>query len=293
MKTKKILVFVLLLSLCFTLISCSGQQSEAPETEPVNGPGEDDPGTNGQGNPVVPYSSLEEINQIAGVHLMHVPAMGVSDEAYYVIDNTIASYTFNFGGYEYTFRGSAKTDNDVSGIYIDSKEAFPKYDEKYAVNRDAECIASRFILDGKQYTLTVHDNGAMKTEEFELLVAEMKSVILSDLSSSAYTDLCGDYSDSYSKRASGRIELADKDQLQIRITWGSSAFMTDIWNIFPTLEEKKLTYTAENIVHTRVENGVTTTIEDSVAGYFEITDEGILWTGSGVENTEKIVLVHD
>ena len=60
--------------------------------------------------------SLEELNKAVGCNIMKPGVMGVTDEAYTVINGTVAQYKFTVAGWNLIIR-AAKTTGDLSGVY--------------------------------------------------------------------------------------------------------------------------------------------------------------------------------
>lgn len=101
--------------------------------------------------------------------------------------------------------------------------------------------------------------------------------------------LVGAYEDSTSQRAVAAVEVVDENTVNIDISWGSSASEHDEWIIKAKIDGDKLNYEVSDFTHFRVEGETTTEVEGEPAGYFEIKDGKLAWTGSGVENTSNCV----
>ena len=92
---KKLLIVILALVMSLQFIACFAEGNEDKANEPVGMP-----------NPVVEYDSLEEINKLIGVNLMHPAVMGVTNERFSVINNSVAQYVCEINGLEWTFRAA-------------------------------------------------------------------------------------------------------------------------------------------------------------------------------------------
>ena len=60
---------------------------------------------------------------------------------------------------------------------------------------------------------------------------------------SAYDMYVGDYQDSFSQRATARVDLAKEDGIKITIDWSDSAFAYCEWVMTAKLNDGKLEYT--------------------------------------------------
>lgn len=276
---KKILAVLLCLSFISLIFSACGKADTPDNGSSAN-----------MVNPVEEYSSLDEINKAAGTKLVSPDDGSLSAESFSVISNSISQYKFTLGGCEYCFRASAESDDDISGIYLDNgKTAFEGQSESGAVAASGEFKAFRFFVDGIQYVLSVNDNNSLDADYFNRMGEKLQNSVIKAVSSPEVTKLAGQYQDSYTKRATAEVKLYDKDAVEITIKWASSASQEDVWSIKAVKDGDRLTYTADSIAHTRTEEDNQTELKDFGAGYFEITEAGICWTGSGVESTEKCV----
>lgn len=165
---KKILIFVLALTLIFCFGACANKGNENAEENVIGMP-----------NPMKTCESLEEINAAAGTNLMKPGVMGVSDEKFFTItgsEYTIAEYRFNLNGIEYTIRGAAATE-DISGYYIDGKTAFAEAGEGLEYAEDNGVKLARFFDLNGQTVITAKgdiedDIFAGIVEEFQIMSAQ-------------------------------------------------------------------------------------------------------------------------
>lgn len=271
---KKLLTILLALLTLFTIVGCS-KKEEVIGDDTVN--------------PMVSYDSLEEINEIVKTKLIHAPVMGVSDEKFYVINGEIAEYDFTVNGNNYCFRGAKDLTSDISGIYIDGKPAFEGSTINYDYASDGASKVSRFLVDDTQYTLSINDNGAMDDETFVSISGEFYDLLIEDASNEEAVKLIGDYQDSYSMRASATLELVGVNNLLIDITWSNSANAYDEWMIFGQYQDGKLVYDNDDIVHFVIDGEDMKMVDDCLAGYFEIVDGNVCWSGSGNNATNLCV----
>lgn len=249
-------------------------------------------GENGTKNPVVEYNSLDEINEVAKVNLISPGVMGKTNERYSIIDKKIAEYDFELNGYEYTLRGADFTNKDISGLYFDGKEAFTQLDQSLDYNNDSTYKAYRFIINNKQYVLMVKDNNELDYETFFSQFSDIYSQIIYESTSDEIKQYIGQYYDTTSQRAVADISLSDVNKLYIDITWSNSASEYEEWIINADVKDNKITY--DEIVHMNVkvkEDGtlLPEVIDDYGAGYFEIKDNKLKWTGSGNSSTSSCV----
>ena len=131
----------------------------------------------GMPNPRTQYTSLEEINEISGMHLAGPGVMGKNSEDFYIIDNgelKIAEYDFSVAGYDYILRGAA-TDQDISGIYAGEGTIFGSAEAGAdAIAGTEKYKAARWFAEDGQYVLVVEDRGAFEDDQFASIVEEMK-----------------------------------------------------------------------------------------------------------------------
>ena len=177
---KKILSVILVLSMILAAAACGKKNSGADE--PAFGDDSSDV-ISGVPNPMTEYTSLDEINEKYGVHLHGPAAMGVNDESFFGIEGStygLAEYNFAIGGYEYCFRGTQDTFEDISGLNTGNGTAFaseiqgqPQPDAFYA---DDDYKSARWYIGTKQYVLTVKDGGEMDQADFETIVEELKGL---------------------------------------------------------------------------------------------------------------------
>lgn len=169
------------------------EASKAPEKEDA-----------GMANPCTEYKSLDKINSVVGGNLVSPGVMGVTDNAYAVIDcgnYKIAEYQFTVAGYDYTFR-CAKANEDISGVYMNGGTAFEgKAGEQHEIgdnviiygantpagetnsngmqfNSDNEYKCARWFVDDLQYVLTVNDKGEMEHDTFDGIADELMQMTL-------------------------------------------------------------------------------------------------------------------
>ena len=262
---KKILSLLLVVLTCLSLVACSEEEVE---------------------NPIKQYSSLEEINKIAGVCLVSPEFSGKKNEKYYMIDNNTASYVFELDGYQYCMRGTKDTKNDMSGIFKNSVPLFDENSDMIAKEEAEGYKVYRTILGNKQYIFEVHDEGKIDDETFDNQFEQVYDQIIYESSISDVKAMIGDYQDSVSQRAMLKVSLIDVNVFQFDITWSSSATEYDEWIVIVPAKDVKLDY--DKIDHYRVtcqENGTESreNLDDYLPGYFKTEDGKIYWTGCGDE----------
>lgn len=238
-------------------------------------------------NPFSEYTSLNEINDKADVHIVPLNNCEIEKENFYMIENNTASYVFVINGIEYYIRGVRDTGNDMSGIIIDGHLAFEGSTEDIDYRENEEYKVFRFILDNTQYIFGVHDYGKVNQEEFFNQFYELYGQIIEASTKEEVKQYIGYYEDCVSMRAGAVVRLNNVNTLLIDIIWSSSADEYDEWVTEGKIKNNKIEY--KNIAHTKNKiNGEEVEIlstEEGQAGYFEIIDNKICWTGSGNEQT--------
>lgn len=285
---KKITAIILsLIFICLAMAGCGKKISAEPESATESDTQQTTENAAGMPNPMVSFNSLDEINQKTGVNLVKPGAMGVSNEAFYVVNSTLADYRFSIGGFDYTFRASKNINEEISGIYIDGELAFEGEKSDYSFKSGEEYKAIRFFVNNIQYVLSVKDDSEIADTDFDATAVELMNTIMQVTSGEEYVALLGDYQDSYSQRATAQVGLGDTNKLHIQITWGSSADETDLWDISGKIKDGKIVYDKDGIFHYHYTEESYKEVADTVAGYFEITDKGFNWSGSGIESTQN------
>lgn len=272
---KKLLTTLLLISLSLCLVACEQKQENANIA-----------------NPVVSVSSIDEVNDKLGTHLVTVGVMGKENETFSVINDELGEYNFEVNGYPYTLRVSKDTTNDISGIYVDGKtlfEGMEEFDRVY--NESPEYKAFRFVLGNEQYVLMMKDNGETDGDVFYSAYNEILNHIVNDNTDQAVKDLVGSYQDKTSERATAEVSLYGVNEVEILIDWADTADSYHSWYMTGLVQGNKISY--KKGVHEAgraVENGVEAEIlSEDLEGYFEIIDGNIAWTGSGDDMTVDCV----
>jgi len=271
---------ILAILLAFIMVSCfaaCGKKAEEAASQ-----------TAGLANPMIEYSSLEELNEANACNLHGPGAMGVTDESFAAIqsdDYTVAQYKFSIGGVEYNFRFCPVYDIDISGVYIDGKLLFAPLGDGMEGNIATEGYfgARWFNIDG-QYCLTASSKD-LDSETFASCAEELQSLTepLSIAALPSYSEVAGEYQDSYSQRASAAV-TENGDGVDISILWGNSAAETEAWAMTAKFSEDGL-LSYSDCVHTVTgENEVSEIIASDLAGYFVFTEDGkLLWEGAPEE----------
>lgn len=268
---KKLLVLLLTVLMAMSLVACT--QNEEPEqgTPEANLP-----------NPLKEVSSLDEVNELAGINIVAPGVAGKSDEKYFVIesnDATLGQYVFTVGGYKYTLRGANYTADDISGIYDDNNE--------YNANEDIIIYTNKYKLDRffvgeTQYTLYVEDNNELDEETFCNIALEIEQLVKGNNGVSYQ----GSYQDSVSQRAMADV-VETSEGYNIVVSWSSSATEYTTWTMDAQLNGDKLEYKGE-LIEKHNGDDVETTASNNV-GYFEIVDGKLCWTGAALEECQTCV----
>ncbi len=279
MMKRSIILLALVMGLLFTVCFAEGNEEKAGEAA-------------GMPNPIIEYDSIEEINTIIGVNLMHPAVMGVTDESFSVINNAIAQYVCEINGMEWTFRGACITDEDISGMYSEHNEFTPNRDFGLYTN---EFYLERFFDDDRQYTIVIKDPVSpdgevfMNEETFMNICMEFASI------QKQHTDdpLVGDYQDTVSQRASACVERHG-DVYNISVNWSDSALELNCWTMYDAVrEDGKLSYRGEEISHSTYDAEGNETSSDMTMsnnlGWFEIKDGMLYWTGAAQEECRACV----
>lgn len=280
---KKILIALIAVGMCLTLAACASTTKEVKENTNANLP-----------NPMVEFKSLEEINDKIGCGLVKPPVMGVSEEKFFVISDTLADYHFTLNGYDYNFRASKDLSNDISGVHVTGGTMFKGEADGTEYYSESPYKGFRFVVDNTQYTLVVQDGGELDNETFVNITNEIYDLVCQELSCAEVNALIGEYQDSTSQRAMAKVSVIDKDRLFINITWSNSAKSYEEWIIDAKYEDGKLNYGMGEIDHLAIdtlEDGTSDVKQanDAIPGYFEVIDGKICWTGSGIESTAECV----
>ena len=250
-------------------------------------------GIAGVANPVVALDSLEALNKKMGCSMVKPGVMGVTDEAFNVISDTMAEYKFTVGGYNYCLRCQGTMD-DICGIYGDNGTLFEGKTAEDVYAEGAGYKAIRWFNVEGQYVLTVNDNGELSKETFEGIAEELKEASQEEIiqdSDGVFAEINGDFQDSVSGRANATVESAD-DSAKITVRWGDSAFETYVWNMTVTFDDGKFVYTdCVESKETAAEDGTvsTETISENGSGYFTYTEGNLVWDGAADENCKSCV----
>lgn len=100
----------------------------------------------------VEYETVEELNSIAGTHIVVSNSEDKSNEEFGLITGTIAQYTFNIGDEKWCVRGSKDTENDISGLYYDDIKFEKNITSTYY---NSEVYVLRFFDGDVQYVITL------------------------------------------------------------------------------------------------------------------------------------------
>lgn len=161
---KKMIALLLAALLLFSLAACGAEQKP-----------EDNGAEVGMANPLVEVESLEKLNELGG-KLCHPGVMGVTDEKYFIIGDTVADYRFSVNGVSYNWRFSAQKDNDICGIYGENGTLFfDKAEVTELQFAEGDDRAARWVNDEGQYTLTVRD-GEIEAATFEGIATELSLI---------------------------------------------------------------------------------------------------------------------
>ena len=276
-----------IIALCLLLVFALGAAAET---------------TIGLPNPVTEYASLDEINEIVGSNLTHMPVMGVTDERFTTVETEeyiIAQYEFSVNGLAYTMRCAAVANEDISGVYLDGKPAFGEYsgdETEYAFGEGMK-LSRWFDLSG-QYVLCVSDaENVMDEETFKLITQEARDITCVAMSEaeleSYYAVLAGDYEDSFSQRAHLSVTANGAEGAAIEVYWADSASAGYEWKMTVKLAEDGLLYYTDcACVYAQYdEQGAasTETVYENGEGFFSFSEGKLFWNGAAEENCQDCV----
>lgn len=268
---KKILSILLILLTCISLTACDKEEE----------------------NPVKNYSSLNEINKIAGVNIVKPATMGVTNETFMIGDNNTAVYMFELNGNKFYVRACRDLQNDMSGIFINNKPAFDGVTDKIAYAEGQGYKVCRMILGNKQYSFGLLINDETTDEYFENAAMEYRNQMIQEVSLPVVNQIIGSYQDSTSQRANAVVTSGDDiNRVNVDITWSNSAEEYEEWICECIVDMGMMTYSKitniKNIVNDQGETELLTN-EEEVDGYFSIVDNKIYWDGSNNKQTSSCV----
>lgn len=280
---KKLLsvLFVLLLGLSVCSCSANAPQEEKQTEEPTDEP------SIGMPNPIKQYDSIDDINGKTGVHMIIPSSIPATDIVYSTINDETAQIDFILDNHDWTIRGSKIIDQDISGIHnennqFNSGEDFGLYLNDYYLDR--------FFVENFQYTIVLNTGGQNYDEQiFSEYVFEMEKALKN---ASDPNQIAGSYADSVSQRATMEITKYE-DLYDITVIWADSASKETQWYLSASFKDGKLSYGGEQIlIYEFDENGNSNFIdskESNYAGYFEVKDGKIYWTGAEQEQCKECI----
>ncbi len=281
---KRFLIIVLCLALCLSFVACGNKK----ETEQMANATWD----------CVEYDSLDELNAAIGMKLCTPGVMGVTDEFYGLISETIADYKFTVNGIECSFRATPAFDTDPSGVWVGETTAFdgktPSDTVEYVSTED--CKLARWATIDGQYVFNMQDP-KMEDSTFESIVEELKAMTqpgMSDAEEAAfYEALAGEYMDSTSQRAKATVKSLEGAVL-ITVNWANSAESESVWTMtaqrgedgllnYSDEESKVVNYAADG-------SSEETVLYTDGEGFFAVSeDNSLAWTGATEENCKTCI----
>lgn len=269
---KKLFGILLTVLLGLSLVACSSSNEGA---------------TTGLANPIKDYDSIEEINEITGVHVVLPSSIDATDIKYQTINDETAQVVFMLDGHKWTLRGSKTVDQDISGIHDDNNQFISGQDFGMYIN---DYYLDRMFTENIQYTIVMDTDGEYYDEmKFSDYVFTIETALRQ---ASDPTGISGSYQDSTSQRATMEISKYD-EYYDIIVSWPDSSNQLTMWSISGTLEDNKINYRGEDISKYSYDSEGNEEYLDSTAinnvGYFEIKDEKLYWTGAGQDNCKDCV----
>lgn len=184
MRHEKLLALILAAVMLLALVSC-GKTAEVKEDEKeaettaaeAETTAAEEEDVSQIANPCVDYESLEEINEKIGCSLASPAVMGVTDEGYTVIGDTIAEYRFDVNGAKFCFRAAEQAE-DISGVYDGDGTVFENAGEEMTFAEAEGFRLARWFDGGMQYVLMLTDEGeTMEEETFEGVAEELQTIV--------------------------------------------------------------------------------------------------------------------
>lgn len=163
---KRFLALMLAVLMLTALCACSNGKTVAQEDTSAQ-----------MANPMTEYDELSKVNELCGMKLTGPAVMGKSDEAYFVTDcgdYQIGEYRFSLNGANFVLRG-AKTQDDISGIYINGASAFQGMEGDATISTPEYRLARWFTDDG-QYVLITEENSELSAEQFASMEMELEQL---------------------------------------------------------------------------------------------------------------------
>jgi len=300
---KNTIILILAAAMVLSLAACSLSSAQEPYyEEPVittSQTAEPETEDSQVVNPVVEYSSLEEANAVLGTSLS---LLGGSEEAFAVINEETAQYTFTKNGVPFTYRANPYTYEDISGLYLEDGLAFdnfhPGNDEPFHyLCNDQYKIGRWFTTSQTQYVLAAEDNGSLSEEDFLAMVLECQKVTGLMKSNEYYDNLAGSYYDDNGHNATMEVVSCGYEGVIITVLWNNSAATKDCWTMDAQIDDATGLLAYSDCLHqliTFAEDGSETreTLEENIAGYFSYDEETghLLWTGAE-EGCEEAVFI--
>ena len=285
---KKIITLLLTIAMIFALCACGKAEEPAHVEEQSSG---ENTSMVGMASPMVEYESLKALNEHYGFKLAHPGVMGVSDESFNAIVSEsleLAQYKFTVAGTEYCYRAAATTD-DISGIHVEGGTLFSDAEGEATAEKDGFYGSRWFTLDG-QYCLTA----AAENLEFDTFLAcadELKALTeTSNSQNPAYTELVGQYQDSWSQRATAEVS-AEGEGVYVMVSWANSATECEEWTLPCKFGEDGLLYYT-NGVHEKVnyDDNSKETIAADLEGFFGVDENmNLCWNGASEEGCTECV----
>lgn len=232
-------------------------------------------------NPMVEYSSLDEINKKVGVSIVSPGVMGKENEKYFVIADKIAQYDFDLNGYSWTIRGAINTEEDISGIYDENNIFEPG--QSYGMYTN-DFYLDRFFDGSKQYTIVLTGEGVetYSEEDFSNICLELELIM------KWHRDdpIVGDYEEINNPNTYLYVERVE-DEYALNINVNVSDLESYTYSMNATKQDNKLVYGGETIGHyVYDENYELITDEETAVNYlgsFEIQDNKLLWNNASDE----------
>lgn len=285
---KKLIAIILGSAVLFSLTACNKNTDTKTETTTET----EESQTVSIASPITELSSLEELESKTGGHFSTPGVMGVTDEAYLLIncgDYTIGSYKYTVNDKKCEIRFSDNLKDDISGYYLENGTAFESSVGEDEVITDEAALARWFTVDG-QYVYILEAESIDK-DLFESIVSDAKNASLGENSVTAlsdfYSSICGEYADSVSQRAYLTVSYSG-NKTEFVVSWSNSAFETVKWVMHIVKTEDGLLNYSDCTKTISNGDGETTEYKNG-EGYFEYSEGKLLWTGAAEENCQSCV----
>jgi hypothetical protein len=273
---KKIIAIIAALAVITCLVACGAEK--AAETTPTT------PSAATESDIATPAAATSSDVASPSAASFEFPLLLVNNEPFTV---TVADGFDNAGVTAYTVDDDAtyqfiSSDDDITWkIYL--------LDEKFN-------DGARYLSQAKTPDLT--GNGILDVKRGQIMYVECSENAFTAskadderLEINYVQGITGNYNDSYSQRAHAFV-IDEGDEVEITVSWSSSAFEYTRWTMECKKDGDKLTYTdceKTNITTDESGNSTSEEVYEDGTGYFTLKDGKLLWDGAAEEDCKLCV----